>query len=52
MSKSSLDLLRDDLTHQLKTADEMDWDYFLETAENAKKAADDEGRNMIFSKKD
>jgi len=43
---SELDLLRSDLLHQLRTPEELDWDYFLETAQRAKEVADEEGRNM------
>jgi len=46
MSQTELDLLRADLQHQLNIPDELDWDYFLETALRAKAAADKEGRNM------
>ena len=44
---TELDLIRKDLVHQLKIPDELDWDYFLETTIKAKRAADDEGRNMV-----
>lgn len=44
---TELDLLRADLKHQLSMPDEIDWDYFLETAIRAKNAADAEGRNMV-----
>jgi hypothetical protein len=44
---TELDLIRKDLVHQLNIPDELDWDYFLETAIKAKRAADDEGRNMV-----
>lgn len=46
MKDTELDRIRADLTHQLKISDELDWDYFLETARRAKVAADKEGRNM------
>lgn len=41
-----LDDYRDDLVFQLKTPDDLDWDYFLETAWKAKVQADRENRNM------
>lgn len=44
---TNLDLIRKDLIHQLGIPDELDWDYFLETARRAKKAADTEERNMV-----
>lgn len=44
-SQTPLDLLRADLLHQLSIPDELDWDYFLETAQRAKAAADNEDRN-------
>jgi hypothetical protein len=47
LADSDLDLLRKDLVHQLSIPDELDWDYFLETAQRAKAAADNEGRNML-----
>ena len=43
---TELDALRSDLQFQLQTPDELDWDYFLETAVKAKYAADKEGRNF------
>jgi len=43
---TELDDLRSDLVHQLGIPDELDWDYFLETAQRAKVAADQENRNM------
>ena len=46
-SDTELDLLRKDLLHQLGIPDELDWDYFLETAMKAKAAADVENRNMV-----
>jgi len=49
--KTELDLLRSDLKFQLDTPDELDWDYFLETAHRAKMAADKERRNMTFDSK-
>ncbi len=52
---TELDLLRKDLVYQLYTADEIDWDYFVETANKAKYEADKEGRNMkedLLIKKD
>ena len=48
ITKTELDLLRIDLEHQLGIPDELDWDYFLETAKRAKVAADAEGRNMTL----
>jgi hypothetical protein len=45
---TELDKLRIDLLFQLKTPDEIDWDYFLETSQRAKKAADSEDRNMTY----
>ena len=44
-AQTPLDMLRADLLHQLNIPDELDWDYFLETAQRAKDAADKEGRN-------
>lgn len=44
---TELDLIRQDLMHQLKIPDDLDWDYFLETAIRAKEAADVEDRNMV-----
>lgn len=44
---TELDWIRKDLVHQLNIPDELDWDYFLETAIKAKAAADDEDRNMV-----
>ncbi len=44
---TELDLIRKDLVHQLGIPDELDWDYFLETAIKAKVAADVENRNMV-----
>ena len=44
--KTELDLLRADLVHQLSIPDELDWDYFLETAQRAKDQADKEERNF------
>lgn len=46
MNPSELDLLRLDIEHQLKTPNEFDWDYLLETVKEAKLAADREDRNM------
>lgn len=40
-----LDAFHKDLAFQLKTAEELDWDYFLETAMKAKMAADREEVN-------
>ncbi len=45
--ETELDDLRADLFHQLGIPDELDWDYFLETAQRAKAAADKEKRNMV-----
>ena len=45
---TELDKLRSDLKHQLGTIDELDWDYFLETAIRAKKQADIEDRNFSY----
>lgn len=42
-----LEKLRTDLAFQLKTADELDWDYFLETALKAKFSADSDNINMV-----
>ncbi len=39
---TTLDKLRDDLRHQLSIPDELDWDYFLHTANRAKVQADEE----------
>ncbi len=41
----TLDDLRKDLAFQLSAPYDLDWDYFLETAEMAKKKADKENRN-------
>lgn len=49
---TELDMLRKDLVHQLGIPDELDWDYFLETAKRAKSAADKEKRNMIINIKE
>ncbi len=43
---TTLDKLRDDLRHQLSIPDELDWDYFLHTANRAKVQADEELRNF------
>lgn len=45
-----LDSLRSDLIHQLKIPDEIDWDYFLETALRARSRAEIEGRNFNLSR--
>lgn len=45
-----LDALRSDLIHQLKIPDEIDWDYFLETALRARSRAEIEGRNFNLSR--
>lgn len=42
---ASIDDLRSDLEFQIKTLEDLDWDYFLETAVRAKIQADLEGRN-------
>lgn len=42
----SVDDFRKDLAHQLKTADDMDWDYFVETALRAQQKANRTGVNM------
>ena len=41
-----LDKLRQDLRHQLEIPDDIDWDYFLDTAKRALIVANKEGRNM------
>lgn len=46
-----LDVLRSDLVFQLKTPDDLDWDYFVETAKMAREQANKEGRNMTPDKK-
>jgi hypothetical protein len=46
-NESKLDLLRADLVHQLQMPDDLDWDYFVETAERARNAANTEKRNMV-----
>lgn len=45
-NEPSVDDFRKDLTHQLKTADDMDWDYFVETALRAQQEASRTGVNM------
>lgn len=47
----TLDELRADLVHQLGIPDELDWDYFVETAMLARKAANKENRNMTPEEK-
>lgn len=42
---ASLDDIKKDLVFQLGTIDDLDWDYFLETAVRAKLQADHEGIN-------
>ena len=44
--QTNLDLLRKDLIHQLNIPEELDWDYFLETAVRAQKQANIEKRNF------
>ncbi len=48
----NLDLLRKDLVHQLGIPDDIDWDYFLETATRAKLQSDieDKRRNLSVHK--
>lgn len=46
MEKTVLDILRSDLKFQLETPEELDLDYFLETALLAKKQSDKEERNF------
>lgn len=43
---TELDLIREDLQYQLSCLDDLDWDYFLETAKRAQEAANKEKRNM------
>lgn len=45
-----LDAIRSDLLFQLKTPDDLDWNYFLETAIRAKLKADATGTNMTLDK--
>lgn len=54
MSKNEEDLfsLRQDLKFQLGTIDDLDWDYFLETAMRAKLLADEVGINMPECERD
>jgi len=47
---SLLDELRKDLQYQLSTLDELDWNYFVETALRAKDQADIENRNFAQNK--
>ncbi|MBE0468000.1 MAG: hypothetical protein IBX55_00530 [Methyloprofundus sp.] len=47
-----IDSIRSDLAHQLATIDDMDWDYFIETAECARGLANSLGVNMTPSKSD
>jgi hypothetical protein len=42
----SLDAIREDLLHQLKIPDELDWCYFFETAGRALLKAEADGLNM------
>ena len=44
--EKSVDSLKSDLIFQLGTIDNLDWDYFLETALKAKILADKGGFNM------
>ena len=46
----ALEELREDLRFQLDTSDEIDWDYFVETAKRAQSAANREGKNMKENK--
>jgi len=48
----SLDDIRADVKGQLEIPDDLDWDYFVETAVRAKHQADKENRNMTPSRKD
>jgi hypothetical protein len=43
----SVDDIRKDLIFQLETPEDLDWDYFLETAMRAKTQADMEMVNMV-----
>ncbi|MBJ7266360.1 hypothetical protein [Idiomarina abyssalis] len=43
--KASTQELRADLTFQLGMPEDLDWDYFVETAIRAKLASDEEGVN-------
>lgn len=45
--QETLDKLRSDLVFQLKTPEDLDWDYFLETALKAKLTADNTNINMV-----
>ncbi len=45
--QETLDKLRTDLAFQLKTPEDLDWDYFLETALKAKLTADNANINMV-----
>lgn len=49
-NKTELDILREDLIFQLETPDDIDWDYFLRTVLEARKAANSENRNMTFKR--
>lgn len=42
-----LDILRKDLVLQLETPEDLDWDYFLETALKARFIADNANVNMV-----
>jgi hypothetical protein len=46
--KTELDLLRKNLTHQLGIPDNIDWDYFVETAIKAKNQSNIENRNKTL----
>lgn len=48
---TELDRIRQDLKHQLSIPEELDWDYFLDTAKRAKAQADVELRNFTPSYK-
>lgn len=44
----SLESIKGDLKYQLATSNDLDWDYFLETAIRAKQQADLEHIDMVF----